>query len=126
MKVGFIIVALAILFSLNGYVMLRGWQSLPNSSYIRPIFLITAIVLFICMFAGMIFGNSMPPTLAKSVSFIGYSYIIIFIYLFVSFLLVDLVRIVNFFIGFAPAGMAAFRQWIMMITLGTTAIAMIH
>jgi len=126
MKVGFIIVALAILFSLNGYVMLRGWQSLPNSSYIRPIFLITAIVLFICMFAGMIFGNSMPPTLAKSVSFIGYSYIIIFIYLFVSFLLVDLVRIVNFFIGFAPAGMAAFRQWIMMITLGTTAIAMIY
>jgi len=126
MKTGFIIVALAILFSLNGYVFLRGWQALPGTSAIRPVFLVTAIILFLSMLAGMIFGNAMPQTVAKFVSFIGFSYIIIFIYLFLSFLVVDVVRIANFFISFAPAGMAAFRLWAMTLTLGITGIVMIY
>ena len=73
----------------------------------------------------MIFGHLMPQVIAKPLSFIGFSYILIFSYLFLSFLAVDLVRIANYFIGFAPAGMFTFRFWAMMATLGVTAIAMI-
>ena len=125
MKIGFIIIALAILFSLNGYVMVRGWQALPPVSVSRPIYLITAILLFLAMMVGMIFGNAMQPVVAKTVSFIGFSYIIVFVYLFLSFLVVDIVRIANYFIEFAPSGLTSFRLWAMVVTLGITGIAMV-
>src|ERR1035437_4242669 len=125
MKIGFILIALTLLFSFNGYIIVRGWQALPAVSAIRPIYLITAILLFLAMMVGMIFGNAMQPVVAKTVSFIGFSYIIVFIYLFLSFLVVDIVRIANYFIGFAPSGLTSFRLWAMVVTLGITGIAMV-
>ncbi|MDR3652905.1 MAG: metallophosphoesterase [Paludibacter sp.] len=125
MKIGFIIIALAILFSLNSYVILRGWQALPSVYNVRQAYLITTILLFLALMGSMIFGNAMPQLVAKTVSFIGFSYIVVFIYLFLSFLIVDIVRIANYFIHFLPAGMATFRLWTMIITLAVTGIAMI-
>lgn len=124
MKFGFIIVALALLLSFNGYVFLRGWQSLPATA-IRPVFLATGILLFLTMFVSMIFGNVMPAGVAKAVSFIGNSYVIIFSYLFISFLIVDIIRIANYFIEFAPNGLAVFRLWFLTATLAITAVAMV-
>ena len=125
MKIGFFLIALAILFSINGYVMLRGWQALPSASVLRPVFLVTMIVLFVAMISGMIFGNAMPPGLGKAVSFIGFSYIIFFSYLFISFLLVDILRIGNLLVHVPLPIMANFRLWVMTATLGITLIAMI-
>jgi hypothetical protein len=125
MKIGFFIIAFAILFSFNGYIMLRGWQALPPASVFRPIYLISAIVLFIALLSGMIFSNSMPQVVAKAVCFAGFSYIIIFSYLLISFLFVDIVRLFNLFIQMRPVYMASFRLWMMVATLGVTGIAMI-
>jgi len=126
MKIGFIIVALAVLFSLNGYVFLRGWQALSNSSTLRTVYLTSAVLLFLSMLVGMIFGNAMPQIVAKTISFIGFSYLVIFTYLLLSFLLVDIVRIFNYFIGFASTGLANFRLWTLVLTLVITFIAMIY
>ncbi|HEY6915372.1 MAG TPA: metallophosphoesterase [Paludibacter sp.] len=125
MKIGFFILALAILLSMNSYVMVRGWHALPPVSVLRPVYLFSMLVLFVAMFAGMIFGSSMPPAVGKAVTFVGYTYMIIFIYLFLSFLLVDIVRLANYAIHFAPAGMSVFRMWAMYITLGSTAVALV-
>jgi len=125
MKAGFIIIALAILFSLNGYVMVRGWQALPSASALRPVYLVSTIVLFLALLAGMIFSNAMPQAVAKTVSFIGFTYIIIFIYLFLSFLLVDILRLFNLFIHIRPVYMANFRLWMLAATLVITGIALI-
>jgi predicted MPP superfamily phosphohydrolase len=125
MKIGFIIIALALLFSLNGYVMTRGWQALPIASVLRPIYLVTAIVLFMTLLTGMFFGNYMPQTVAKAISFVGFTYIIIFIYLFLSFILVDIFRLFNLIIHIGPAYMTNFRLWVMTATLVITGIAMI-
>ena len=111
MKIGFIIVALLIFFSINSYVIVRGWHSLPPASALRPIFLVSMIAMFLAFLGSMIFGNVMPLPLAKVVSFVGFSYMIIFVYMFVSFLVVDVVRVANYFIHFAPQGMATFRLW---------------
>jgi uncharacterized protein len=125
MKIGFILIAFAILLSLNSYIMVRGWQALPAASFLRPVYLITAIVLFLALLSGMILSNAMPPLVAKAVSFAGFTYIIIFIYLFLSFLLVDIVRLFSLFIHIAPVYMANFRLWMMVGTLGITGIALI-
>ncbi|MDP4239807.1 MAG: hypothetical protein Q8904_10110, partial [Bacteroidota bacterium] len=92
MKIGGIIIVLAIVFSLNGYVIARGWQALPSASTLRPVYLATTIALLFAMFAGMFFGNSLPQGVAKAISFVGFTYIVIFIYLFFSFLFVDILR----------------------------------
>ena len=125
MRLGFFFLAFAILLSLNGYIILRGWQVFPVGSGIRLSYLITTIALFLILLGTMIFGHLMPQVIAKPLSFIGFSYILIFSYLFLSFLVVDIVRIANYFIGFAPAGMTTFRFWAMMATLIVTAVAMI-
>ena len=125
MKIGFLVIALVILFSLNGYVMVRGWQALPSASTLRPIYLVTTIVLFLAMLAGMILSNAMPQGLSKVVSFAGFTYIIIFSYLFLSFLFVDILRLINLIVQIKPAYMVNFRLWMMVATLGITGIALI-
>lgn len=125
MKIGFFIIAFAILISMNSFVIVRGWQALPPVSVIRPIYLITMIAMFLAMFIAMIFGHLMPPVLGKAISQIGFTYMIVFMYLSLSFLLVDIVRVGNYFFHFAPAGMPAFRMWAMIATLGIMAIALI-
>ena len=125
MKIGFVIIALAILFSLNGYIMVRGWQALPSASAFRPIYLISAITLFIAMLTGMIFSNSMPQVVARTISFAGFSYIIIFCYLLLSFLFVDILRLFNLVVQIRPDYMVNFRLWMMVGTLAVTGIAMI-
>jgi uncharacterized protein len=125
MRYGFIFVALAIFISFNTYVIMRGWQALPSASVLRPVYMISLIALFLMMLGTMIFGNAMPQAVAKVVSFIGFTYFIVVIYLFLSFLLVDVVRIANHFIHFAPDGMLSFRLWAMAGTLAATGVALV-
>jgi len=125
MKIGFILIALAILLSLNSYIMVRGWQALPAASVLRPVYLVTTILLFLALLSGMLLSNAMPQGIAKAVSFAGFTYIIIFIYLFLSFLLVDIVRLFSLFIHIAPVFMSGLRLWAMVVTLGITGIALI-
>ena len=109
MKILFFITALIVLFSINGLAWLRGWQVLPEGSIFRPIYLATMVLLFATLFIGMTLDGYMPLKLAKVVTFIGYTYFIVLIYLLISFLLVDLVRVLNYLFHFAPAGMEKFR-----------------
>jgi len=125
MKISFFLFAFAILISMNSYVVVRGWQALPPVSVVRPVFLITMILLFVAMFVGMIFGTSMTHVVGKAISLVGFTYVIVFIYLFLSFLIVDLVRLSNYFIHFAPSGMATFRLWALIVTVGITGISLI-
>jgi uncharacterized protein len=125
MKITFIIISLSILLSINSYVILRGYQVLPALYAIRSTYLVGMIALFIVMMVTMILGNEISPVIAKTFSFIGFSYVIIFVYLLFSFLLVDFIRVINHFIHFFPISVASFRLWIMVITLTITAVAMI-
>jgi len=124
MKYGFIFVALAILLSFCGYVIARGAQALPSAGNIRPIFLGLMIALFAIMIGSLIIGEALPPTLAKVLSFAGFSFLILAVYLFFSFLLVDIVRISNYFLHFAPVGMAGFRLWTMIASVLIIGVAM--
>jgi predicted MPP superfamily phosphohydrolase len=83
------------------------------------------ILLFLAFFAGMIFGTSMIHVVGKAISLLGFTYVILFIYLFLGFLIVDIIRLMNFYVHFAPIGMPIFRLWAFVITLSITGIALI-
>ena len=125
MKLIFFIVAFTILISINSYVALRGWQALPNASALRPIYLISVILLFLSLVFTMSVGEYLPHNIAKIIALAGFTYVIVFIYLMISFLVVDVIRIANYFFHFLPAGMASFRLWVMAGTLAVTAVAMV-
>ncbi len=125
MKISFLIIAISILLTINSFVIIRGWQALSTVSTIRPYYLATMILFFIALLSSLIFGHLMPHNIAKVVSFFGFTYMIVFIYLLLSFLIVDIVRIANYFIHFLPVGMANFRLWTMLGTLAITSIALV-
>ena len=124
MKYGFIFVALAIILSICGYVTTRGTQALPAVGSLRTIYLSLMIALFVAMMGSLIFGDYLPPTLAKTLSFAGFSFLILVVYLLISFLLVDIVRMFNYFLHFAPVGMAGFRLWAMVGSVLIIGVAM--
>ena len=125
MKITFFIFVITIFLLINSYVIVRGWQALSSTPLYRTIYLTVIISLFVSLVGSMIFGYVLPLPVAKAVSFAGFTYIIIFIYLLLSFLIVDFVRIVDFYLHLFPAGMAAFRMWAMVLTLSATAIVLI-
>ncbi|HOH55713.1 MAG TPA: metallophosphoesterase [Paludibacteraceae bacterium] len=125
MKYGFFVVVFSIFAALFGYVGLRGWQSLALYPSARPVYLIVYLLLFACSMVGLIFGDSMPLPLSKIITFTGYSFLLVVAYLFLCFLLVDAVRLVNYLFHFAPGGMTTFRFWSMMSGLLIISVAMI-
>ncbi len=125
MKITFFIIAFSIFLLINSYVITRGWQALSSSSIFRTNYVIVMIILFSTLMISMIFGNKFPIYIAKTLSFVGFTYFIIFGYLFISFFVVDIIRLANYFLHFLPAGMAGFRLWTMYLSLSVITILLI-
>lgn len=123
MKLGFAIV-FCIFISLITLTILRGAHSLPAQSMWRTGYVTTSITMFVLFLVGMIFGHKMPTELAKAISFVGNSYVIIFVYLSMSLIVLDVILGVNYFAKFAPAGMSEFRFWWMMGSFAIIAVVM--
>ena len=71
MKIGFIIVALLIFFSLNSYVIVRGWHSLPPASVLRPLFLVSMIAMLLAGGQGSRLGVLTQKVAKPAVAFGG-------------------------------------------------------
>ena len=123
MKLGFFIV-FSLVISLIALSIWRGAQSLPAQSLWRTGYVTASIAMFVLFLVGMIFGHKMPTELAKAISFIGNSYIIIFVYLSMSLIVLDVLLGINYFAKFAPAGMSEFRFWWMMGSFAIIAVVM--
>lgn len=118
MKYLFFIVMLLLWLALVIYTFIRGSQAFSSIPAIRWVYLSVMTISFLSFFAGMFLGNFFPPVLAKSISFVGYSFLILSIYLFFSFLFVDIIRLLNHFLHFIP-DMAKFRTWSGLVIFGT-------
>ena len=124
MKYAFFIFIFAFLVLMIIYTIVRGMQASAPVSNLKYVYLATTIVLLGSFIAGMFFGNSFSPQAAKIISFIGYSYLIVLVYLLFSFLLTDIIRLFNHFIPFIT-NIPAFRMWALIGSLVVIVIAMI-
>lgn len=110
MKYGFFIFIFAFLLTIIAYTLVRGMQALTPVGNLKFVYLGTMVLLFGAFVAGMFFGNSFSPQAAKIISFIGFTFLILLIYLLLAFLLTDILRIVNHFIPIVH-NIPAFRMW---------------
>jgi len=125
MKIYFFLFALGFTLLMVTMVSVRGWQTLQPLGTARIWYVAANIILFLTMLVGLMSRGALPPAIGKVVTFIGFTYMIVMIYLLLSFLLVDIIRLANYFFHFAPAGMKVFRLWAFAGTLGVVTIAMI-
>ena len=99
-------------------------QALTPVGNLKFVYLGTMVLLFGAFVAGMFFGNSFSPQAAKIISFIGFTFLILLIYLLFSFLLTDIVRIVNHFIPVIK-NVPTFRIWMFAGSLAIIAVALV-
>ena len=116
MKIGVFAFMLLFFISMLTYVCIRGGQALSTFGASRIIFIISAIVLFLMFFVGMILGNYFPLPVAKAITFLGNTFLVVMIYLTFSFLITDTVLIFNKIFHFIKFDVHTFRFWAMMIS----------
>jgi predicted MPP superfamily phosphohydrolase len=126
MKIAFVHFATAFTLIMAAYVSFRGWQVLQSFQGLRITYLVANIVLFLLMMLGLMSQGSLSPIVSKTITFIGYSYMIVLIYLLLSFALVDIVRLLNLLFGFAGLGMKTFRMLFFFATIVVISVAMIY
>lgn len=126
MKIVFVLFAFTFTLLMSTYVTFRGWQVLQSFHNLRAAYLITNVVLFLLLMFSLMMQGSLPPLVSKTIAFVGYSYMIVLIYMLLSFLLVDIVRIFNFLFGFAGLGIKTFRTLFFFGTLLAVSVAMIY
>lgn len=110
MKYLFFIVILLLWLLLVAYTFIRGNQAFLSVPAVRWVYLALMTISFLSFFAGFFLNEFLSPILGKTISFIGYSFLILSIYLFFSFLMIDIVRLLNHFLHFIPDE-AKFRTW---------------
>lgn len=124
MKHIFFILFFLLWLGLVAYTFVRGNQAFSTIPAVKWLYLSVMTISFLSFFIGMFLGDFLPSALAKTISFVGYSFLTLSIYLFFSFLLVDIIRLLNHFLHFMP-DMTKFRAWSGVFIFGIIAVLMI-
>lgn len=112
-----ILLMLSVILGGNYYVFLRLWQMLPPSLIGRILFIIVAVFLITSPFVSMLAGSAFPTPLTSVMYKVGTSWLILFMYLLLTFLVLDIIRITHIL----PIGQYIHHSW---IGLGTLVAAM--
>jgi uncharacterized protein len=124
MKHAFLLVILGLLLLLAGYVYYRTWQLLPAKTWYRPLFSVLYGVLWVSLFAGLVAENWLPPVLGQTLAFVGYTFLVILIYLLITYVLTDLLRLV---LAIWPEGSfqtLSLRRWITVASLAVIFVSL--
>ncbi|MDR2840473.1 MAG: metallophosphoesterase [Paludibacter sp.] len=125
MKYGFFIAIILVFLSLLSYVFVCGGQVLRAFPVGRTVFYISASLLVCAMFAGMLLGALTNLSGLKILAFVGNSAIIIFVYLIISFLLADVIRLILWMFQVSPNVILLFRRYFFLCSLLIIAVSMI-
>ena len=124
MKYTFFIIMLSLFLGLVSYVIVRGCQVWRDVPIVRYGYLVIMLLLFVILMGSFV-ANFIKIPCARAVTLVGFSALIIFIYLIISFFLADIVRLANVVFHFAPKEMWLFRKWFFLCSLAVIAVSMI-
>lgn len=125
MKLSFFIIIFSLFLGLFALVFFKGLHLLPAKPLIRWVFGTSYIFLFIALFAGLYFEHHLGLAFAKALTFTTFTFLLMVIYMAISFLLTDVVALSNKLFHFAPTGMLVIRQWAAIVSLGIIALALV-
>lgn len=120
-----LLVMLGLLLLLAGYVYLRTWQWLPVKTWYRHALSVAYVLLWGALFASLLAENYLPPALGRAFAFIGYTFLLVWIYLLCSYLLTDLLRLVLWVLPSGPLDTLTMRRWLAVVSLAVIAVTLI-
>lgn len=124
MKYLFFLFVFIVWLAALAYSVLRINQIFDSYVVLRRISTATYVLLFVAFIVSVFFEGYLPLALAKPISFVGYSFLVLSVYLLITFLLVDGVRLVNHFWSFT-ANIEKIRMWLSLCMMIVTIVAMI-
>lgn len=89
------IVMLLLMVGAHTYVFYRIWQLIPACGALRILLLIIGILIAASPFVAMSVGGMLPGAISGLLYKVGTSWMIIFLYLLIAVLLLDLIRVTN-------------------------------
>ena len=125
MKVAFFSLVLVTLILIASYVAFRIWHVLPAKAAWRVPILWMQVLLFLMLFASFALGSSLPIGLAQAMSHASYTYAVLILYLTMSFVLIDLIRIGHSIVPWTQDHLLGFRRVGFYVTLVGSIAAMV-
>jgi predicted MPP superfamily phosphohydrolase len=114
----FILIAIGVYSLGNYYIALRGWQALPQGSWLRPAFTVLFAVLSLQFILSKFLEHSSAYTLLKVSYYTGSYWMAASLYFFIAVLAIDAVRLVNLGFHFLPDVHSVAYQQIKLIAFG--------
>ncbi len=102
----FFSVVLSVYLSINFYIFLRGWQAIPKEFLPRTIFVAGFLFISLSFIAGRVLERISICAGSSFFVWAGSFWIAVMTYLFLSILVIDILRILNYFIHFFPGTVA--------------------
>jgi predicted MPP superfamily phosphohydrolase len=105
MKSSFLIffaIVLTIYGLVNFYIFIRGWNAIPQSSYLRSYYLVIFLVLSLSYLAGRILERYWMSFLSDALTWVGSFWLAAMVYFLFIVLLIDILRLINIFLHFLP------------------------
>ncbi len=83
------------------------------------------VFLWVLFFAGLFFEHSLPPALGGSLAFIGYSFLLVVMYLLLAFVVIDVIYLVVKLTHATSVNLLHIKRTITLITLVVVGVSMI-
>jgi predicted MPP superfamily phosphohydrolase len=107
MKAANLVVFFAVFFSvyglLNFYIFLRGWEAIPPDSELRVPYLVLFLFLALAFIAGRFLERAWVSPVSTALVWVGSFWLAAMLYFFLAVVLLDLLRLVNYFIPVFPS-----------------------
>jgi predicted MPP superfamily phosphohydrolase len=132
MRLNFIIF-FSIFFTVYGlvnlYILIRGWQSIPQGSSLKISYLIFFLFVSLSFIAGRFIENISLSAASNLLIWIGSFWLAAMLYLFLAIVLIDVLRVINHWLPIFPHWVARYplqaRQWTALGVMGMTVILLI-
>ncbi len=98
---------------------------LSSKPVVKTVFTLGYVLLWIIFFAGLFLEHQLSPTLGGALAFVGYSFMLVVMYLLLTYVAVDIIRLVLKLTHTTPANPLAARRAITLASLCLIALAMI-
>jgi len=125
----FFSIVFAVYGSVNYYIFIRGWQSMPVGSSLRSIYLPLFIFVALSFIAGRILENIWLSKLSDVLVWIGSFWLAAMVYFLFIVITLDIVRLINHFLPFYPefirANYSGAKQVAALLSFSVVAIVVI-
>ena len=103
----FISIILTVYTSVNYYIFIRGWQALSGNRWVKVVYLVIFVFLFLSYIAARVFGRYDDSGIVNFLNLAGSVWLAAMLYFFIAVLLLDLVRLSNYFFHFLPVQLSS-------------------